>query len=1117
MSTKWTTEQQNAIDVRNCNTLVSAAAGSGKTAVLVERVINMITDEENPVYINELLIATFTNAAATEMKERIFKSLQDKIKENPESTFLRKQLILLGQAQISTIHSFCTNLIRENFHLLNVRSDFEIADDIKIATIKKMAIEEVMEQYYIDGNETFHNLVDALGGKKNDDDLIGIILDVYKYSESLSNPEMWLRLCYNNLDCKEFIEKIKAFVNDNVEKILISIQKEYDIALDIIENDAGLSNYYETYCQEADFFKKMAVKNDEMVKMVSEYDFSRLKPKKKDADPHNYCVVKKVRENAKEFLSLIKELYIYDEKSIENEVLAMLPYIKTIADIVIDFKNKFSSLKNEENLLDFNDLEHYSIRLLEENEDVRKLLKNKYKEILVDEYQDTNGVQAYLFELLSNGHNLFMVGDVKQSIYGFRNSNPRYFIEKYNRYEFDSSVNRKINLSKNFRSSNAVISAVNCYFDNIMVSDIGGVEYSNGHALVYGNETIKNVDKTVERYVINKKKAANEGFDEFKDDLSIAEPVFVADKIRELVEIEKYQIYDKNTNSYRTITYNDIVILMRKTKNIASLYADILAERGIPVYTAESGGYFNSIEVATVLSFLKVIQNPLQNIPLLAIMRSPIYSFDDNLIAEIRAENTNGYLFNVLKKSKNHKAMSLINDIENFISFAKYNDVGAVVRKIVYDTGYYHFVGGLENGNIKMLNLSLLCERADEFSANAYKNISNFVLYVNNMIENNNEYPSPKLISENDNVVTIMSIHKSKGLEFPVVFLCEAGKPLNKRDSSKTFIHDEELGLAINIIDIKRHLKYVPFIKKAIALKKNIEYTAEEIRLLYVALTRAKYKLIITGTLTVNGDFYTEKNLTDLDVLLYKNYLDMLSLDIKTVPQTVVYTAVEVLSKDTAVKETIINDKTKKDFTSFYDEISSILNYKYTYEESKYIPSKKSISEIVEDNEFNFSKIREMDSKITAAQRGTLIHFVLQNLNLSDVSSVDAIEGQIDYMINNGMFDIAYKNIIDINAILAFFKSEIGLRMLKSDKILREFKFCVDFPANELGYLLSDETVLMQGVIDCCFIENDKFVIIDYKTGSLKEKYKKQLELYKRCLEISTGIEVSETCIYPLI
>lgn len=1114
MSTKWTTEQEKAISLRNCNTLVSAAAGSGKTAVLVQRVIDMITDETNPVYINELLIATFTNAAASEMQERIYNALQKKIRENPDNSFLKEQVVLLGQAQISTIHSFCMNLIRENFHLLGIRHDFDIADEVKLSAMRKIALEEVFDKYYKAGEVDFLNTVDAFGGKKNDDNLSEIILSVYNFAESLPNPVGWLNDSVENLKCADVVQRFKDIVHKSLKQQFTSIKREYEQALDLIENDVGLNAYHDIYLNEYNTFEKLS--NNINDNSLLTFEFARLPRKGKNADSVCADYVKKVRDNAKKQFAKVADLCLYTDEEIAYEIHLMLPNVKTVCNLVIDFKNKFSMLKNAENIMDFNDLEHFAIKLLEENTEVRDYMKGFYKEILVDEYQDTNGVQAYLFEMLSNGSNLFMVGDVKQSIYGFRNSNPKYFIEKFSSYNFDyTAEGTKINLAKNFRSSNGVINKINDFFKKLMVGELGGVTYNEEHALVYGNEQITDVDSPLERYVINTK---TDSADDIEVDKVQAEAIFTANRIYELVEKQKPEIFDKSVNGYRSITYKDIVVLMRRTKNVASVYAEIFAERGIPVYTAESGGYFNCVEIATVMSFLKIIENPLQDIPLLAVMRSPIFGFDDNLIAEIRAENRKCHFYNLLKKSDNDKVVEFINRINKFRGFAKFNNVGAVVRKIIFDTGYYQFVGGLSNGEVRMMNLNLLCERANAFSQRGYKGVSQFISYVNTMIDSGNEYSLPKLISENDNVVNIMSIHKSKGLEFPVVFLCESGLQFNKMDLSKQIVFDEELGLTMDIVDVKRRLKYTPYVKRAICEKKIDDLVAEEIRLLYVALTRAKHKIIITGSKSVSDSISDMSDNSAYNIKLKKCYLDMLLTDIKGVLDAKIYSIEEILNMD-EVYETVKEDKSVKfDYSEFYEEVSKRLDYDYPYLYSKFVPSKKSISEVISaDDDINLAIISDKGDKISSGQRGTIIHFVLQNIKLDNVGSADAISSQIETMINNGIFDEKYKDIIDVDALYAFFSSDIGKRMLNSNQVYREFKFCVDLPAGELGYESTDETILIQGVIDCCFIENDEFVIIDYKTGSLKEKYKKQLELYSRCLEISTGKSVKETHIYPLI
>lgn len=1121
MSTRWTTEQKNAITIRNCNTLVSAAAGSGKTAVLVQRVIDMITDETNPVYINQLLIATFTNAAATEMMERIHIALQKKINEDPDNAYIREQLVLLGQAQISTIHSLCTNIIRENFHLLGIRHDFDIADEAKLAVMKSDALEEVLEKSYISGNVDFLRTVDAFGGKKDDSNLSKIILAVYKFAESLPNPVEWLENCVKNLENADNIK----FFKDTIDSRFCEFERtaeEYENALEVISNDPGLQGYYNVFFDEYKILKRISKKefDDDFVNCLLNFKAERLTGKKACADPENTAYVKKIRDIGKGQINDFAQLCGYTDDDIIDEINVMLPYIKTICGLVKEFIDIFSSKKLAENLLDFNDLEHYAIKLLEDNDDLRSYLQGYYKEILVDEYQDTNGVQAYLFELLSNGNNLFMVGDVKQSIYGFRNSNPKFFIDKYNKFSFNYQTSgTKINLAKNFRSGNNLINSVNGYFQKLMINELGGVTYNKDHALEYGNERIKDMENPVERYVINIKPSDNK---DIVGDIGIdkvrTEAIFVANRIYNLVEKQKPEIYDKSIDGFRSVTYKDIVILMRKTKGVASVYAQVLGERGIPVYTAESGGYFDCIEIATIMSFLKIIENPLQDIPMLAVMRSPIYGFDDNTIAEIRAENKDIRLYKLLKHSKNQKVVDFINELNLYREYAKYNNIGAVVRKLVFDTGYYQFVGGLVNGDVRMMNLKLLCERANNFSQNGFKGVSQFISFVKRMIENDSEYSSPKLISESENVVNIMSIHKSKGLEFPVVFLCETGKQINKRDLSERYMFDEELGLVLNIVDVKRRLKYTPYVKYALKEKKLDELISEEIRLLYVALTRAKNKIIITGT-------HSGYNIPDGELINFSynirsktRYLDWLISDIKGVPKATVYNVSQVLDMDVRFAEELEDAKHKTDYSEFYDDIAEILDFSYPFPDSKYVPSKKSISEVIAKNDaVNLVEISARTDNISAAQKGTLIHFVLQNIDLKRVYSVDAIALQIDNMIKKGIFTEEYKSVIDVDAIYGFFSSDIGKRMLNSNQVYREFRFCVDVPASELGYTSQDETVLMQGVIDCCFVEDDNFVIVDYKTGSLQEKYKSQLKLYKRCLEISTGETVKETHIYPLI
>lgn len=1120
MPTKWTNEQINAITSRGNNILVSAAAGSGKTAVLVERVIEMISNEKEPLYINNLLIATYTNAAAGEMRERIYNALKIKISENPNSEYLKKQLILLNQAQISTIHAFCINLLRDNFNLLNIQHDFEIADDMKTSVLKKKAMDLLMDEMYTKSEPEFFEAVDSFGGKKSDEGLLNIILNLNRFTEGLAYPDEWLNNAINNGNSFENISRFaKEYVRDELENII----NMYFIALDLIDTDEGLCPYADYFSDLYDRFNTIYENFDnyDFVKSVfDDFSFGSLPRKKKEADETAVSYVKGVRDYSKKQIDKLRIMYSYTEKDFDDEQKLMFPYVSTICFLVKRFREIYAELKRKENLMEFSDLEHFTIKLLDENEDIRKLLNEKYTEIFVDEYQDTNAVQSRLFELISNGKNLFMVGDVKQSIYAFRNSNPKFFIDKYRLYD-ESGIGegKKITLSKNFRSSNGILRFVNNIFEKLMTEKLGGVLYNDDQRLFYGNESIKDIEKSYEIHIADSK---------FNDDSTLPdemkmydkvqlEAMMVAEKIIDIVKNEKPQIIDSETGEYRNVTYKDIAVLMRNTKNTSSVFADIFASFGIPVYAEETGKYLNNIEIATVISFLKIIDNPLQNVPMLAVLRSPVYNFSDELIAKIRSENKYVSLYDNLKNSGDEKAVNFISDLSELIEFSKYNDVLKVIKKIIYDKGYYTFVGGLADGERRMMNLRLLCERADLFMKRGFKSTSQYVRFIENMVYYNNEYTCAKSISGNDNVVKIMTIHKSKGLEFPVVFLSGCSTKFNTDDIKKPCIYDENFGIFTNIIYKERNLKYVPHSKSFAAQKKKRDICSEEVRLLYVALTRAKYKLIITASMS---DAYKKVSKYKDDIFTDKDkYIDWILPACSSVVVPKLHSAEDIVNNLHVCSGGVKHIGNNEDYSDMYDDIDEILSFNYGYGNVKAIPSKLAISDIVSlnDDEIYLQKISDKKNSVTNAQRGTLIHFILQNIDLSRVGTKEDINSQIDMMCVKGMFDASYKEFIDADAIYGFFKSSIGERMLKSESVYREFKFCVDVPSFEVGFDSDEETVLIQGVIDCCFIEDGDFVIIDYKTGSMQEKYKEQLRFYKTCLKIATGKNVKETFIYPLI
>lgn len=1122
MSTKWTANQAEAINVRNTNTLVSAAAGSGKTAVLVERVINIITDENNPVYINNLLVATFTNAAAAEMKERIYKAIQQKMSETPDNDFLNQQLVLLGQAQITTVHSFCINLLRENFYHLGIRHDFEIGDEVKLDELKDKALTSLFDEMYKEKNKDFLSLVDVFGGARSDSGLVDMVLNLGRFSEAVAYPEKWLMDC---IVMPDDMGVYKNYIFGEAVDMIFQAAEGYKTAIGYIKNDEAIAPYLGLFGEELDFFETLCKKIDErdfVKEALLNFSFKTLPRKNSKALDLYSDIVKSIRDGVKKSFNNVLKLIDYTDEEIEEEYRQMLCFVKPLCELTAEFRKRYAELKLEENLMDFADLEHFSIKLLDEHEDVRQACQQKYAEIFVDEYQDTNAVQARLFELLSRGNNLFMVGDVKQSIYAFRNSNPRFFIDKYNEFDIDGNKKgKKILLSDNFRSTNGVISFVNDIFGKIMTKNLGGVDYGEDHVLAYGNKSMEDVDVSAEVHIIDQDMSECSDDEQVVDKTQL-EAIFVANSIINLVENEKPQIYDKYTDKYRNIEYRDIAILMRKVKGVANVYADVFAKKGIPVFSEETGTFFNSIEIATVLSFLKIIENPLQDIPMLAVMRSHIYGFDDNAIAELRAGNLYEHIYTTLKNSDNPKALKLVADLEKLSELSKSNDVDYIIRKIIYDTGYYQFVGGLPGGEMRMANLRVLCEKANNFARGGYKNLLRFVRYIESVLDGKSEFVSAKMLSENDNVVNIMTIHKSKGLEFPVVYLSNCGAEFNKRDLSKIYMFDADLGVATDIVDVKRRFKYPPYVKKAYKIKKELELVSEEVRLLYVALTRAKYKVVVTAAMNKAYDNFSKLNSKPSIEATFKGertYIQWLSNVLK--PANVqLHSAADVLDehKNCCLKKTVFDDD-NADFSEFYTEIDKRLNYTYQFENSRFVPSKKSISEIADtvDENVHLASVSVLSSGLTPAQRGTVIHFVLQNLDLNDVSDESAVKNQLGGMVSKDMLSREYADLVDCVAISEFFSSDIGKRMLASGTVYREFKFCVDVPSADLDYEDTDEKILVQGVIDCCFIEDGEFVIVDYKTGSMQEKYKRQLEMYAKCLEIATGKMVKETCIYPLI
>ena len=948
MGTKWTEEQELAINTRKCNLLVAAAAGSGKTAVLVERIIKMITEGENPVDIDKLLVVTFTNAAASEMRERIGDAISKALEKDPSSEVLQRQLALLNRASITTMHSFCLEVIKNNFHLIDLDPGFRIGDQTECELIKQDILADLFEDMYAKDDECFKDLVEAYGGSKSDDNLNSIILKFYNFIMSGPWPEAWLKdkveefniNSIEELEGKKWIEVLK-------ESIILDLNNAYSMltqARDIAEMGGGLEPYLVNIYPEIIQVEELKIALSEgIVKFYNKLmgvSFGRLKSVRK-ASVHDERALEKtksLRDESKKIIENLRDNVF--ETSLEEAVLGMkkmYPLMKCLKDLVIEFSNRYRDKKREKDILDFNDLEHLCLEILIDKDEEGNIkpsqvaleFKDKFEEVLVDEYQDSNTIQETIVGMVSRrdveNPNVFMVGDVKQSIYKFRQANPELFLEKYINYrEFEDS-NRKIMLYKNFRSREEIINGVNYIFKTLMSNTVGELEYDEKEALnlgaSYGELNEENVEKEyideienlkvagdIELNILNKagnKEYSDDELGEEEEDLDSIqlEARIIGKKINELMnpgDGSHYMVFYKDLGKYRKIKYKDIVILLRATKNWAETFVDELGTYGIPVYADTGTGYFQTIEIRTILALLHIIDNPMQDIYILSALRSPIFSFTSEEFADLRLLNRDKYFFEIIKevvdgtydesisKDLKGKCKYFLDYLNKWREKAAYMPIDEFIWFLYSDTSYYGYVGTMPNGVQRQANLRILFQRAKQYESTSFKGLFNFINFINKLKKSSGDMGSAKILGENENVVRIMSIHKSKGLEFPVVILGGTGKQFNKMDLREDILLHETLGIGTNCIDVKKRIKYDTLQKHAIKKKCELEVLSEEMRILYVAFTRAKEKLIITGAVSdlekscenwCKASASSEENrINPGNVLKGKSYLDWIGM-----------------------------------------------------------------------------------------------------------------------------------------------------------------------------------------------------------------------------------------------
>ncbi|MBC2296489.1 helicase-exonuclease AddAB subunit AddA [Listeria welshimeri] len=1171
VNTLWTDDQWKAIQANGNNILVAAAAGSGKTAVLVTRIIEKLVDETGNLNVDELLIVTFTNASAAEMKYRIGKSLEEALSQNPDSSHLKKQVALLNYASISTLHSFCLEIIRKHYFEADIDPNFRLIEPIESSMIRDEVLEELLEkEYSIANNEAFFHLVESFTGDRTDAELHMLISKLYDFSRANPNPDLWLEQMVNFYDTKDInsITELPYFpiIKEDIE-LRINQAKSYLLnAIEYASENNGPAPYLETLendLAQLNTLSNISWTNWQDVKLrVESMDFKRIPSLKNKSDYDEEYVeeTKRFRDAAKkEIKNVLVDWFSREETNYLADLEKMKPDIKTISELVKNFDNNFFEEKQRRGVLDFNDLEHLALKILLKNDvpsDVAKSYQKQFKEVLIDEYQDTNMVQETILLLVTNSEeskgNLFMVGDVKQSIYRFRLAEPTLFMTKYQEYQQNGEGEGiRIDLSQNFRSRKEVLDATNFIFHQLMDKHVAEIDYDEAAELTLGANFPKSNHMATELLLIDMKSNENESEDELSPQelqKNQVEARAIATKIREMID-NKFPIYDKKLQQNRSIQYRDIVILSRSMTSAPDM-EEAMKVQDIPFYVSNNSGYFETTEVATMIALLKVIDNPYQDIPLAAVLRSPIVGLNEEELGQIRMAKKKGYFFDALLAYKDITVSAAADRISDFITqlnnwreLSIRENLTALIWQIYQETNFYEFVGGLPGGKQRQANLRALYDRANQYEKTAFRGLFRFVRFVERLEVRGDDLGTAKTLGEKEDVVRMMTIHASKGLEFPVVIISGLSKKFNMRDIYSKTLLDKDYGFASNYRDIEKMIVYPTIMQQAIKQKKSREMIAEEMRVLYVALTRAEEKLILTATVP---DFEkTSKNWLQVSnqketilpasirakakcyldwigntIIRHTSFKDLLCEErIQTLP-TEMKLQIEIKTKEmfltTELEEHKVdnwleNVKAHEPVpvqSAYKDEIERFMNYKYKDVAATEIRAKQSVTELkrqfsLQDSWSDTSILKEFQkvsldrpkflqqNKLSATEIGTAMHTLMQAVSLTYKPSEKDLTSLLQSMQEKDILTEAQIKAINIKQIMGFFDSPLGETVLqKSDQVKREVPFSYLLPVAKL-YKQSDleEHVLIQGVVDSMIEEEGAITLIDYKTDKIEGRY----------------------------
>ncbi|GIP39596.1 ATP-dependent helicase/nuclease subunit A [Paenibacillus sp. J31TS4] len=1290
----WTDGQWEAIARRGSNILVAAAAGSGKTAVLVERIIRRVSDEREPVDVDRLLVATFTKAAASEMRERIREALEKALYAKPDSAHLRRQLALLGRASITTLHSFCLEVIQRYYQMIRLDPGFRIANETETDMLRQDVLEELFEEYYTnaDAASPFWTLLEWFGGERSDEALFRLVLRLHDASQSHPDPAGWLQEMAGLFDPEGerpslWFETLQRDVRLELEGMLGLLAEASRLA----GLPGGPAPYLVNLTEEkAALAELLQLSEGEWEALYAAFQtapFGRLKPcKGDDLDPALQQQTKELREIAKtRFAKLKSELFGRTPEEYRRELGVMRPLMEMLTELTLAFGDRFQKGKAGKGLIDFGDLEHYCLAILADPAsppgELRPSLaaqdyRNQFVEILLDEYQDTNLVQEAIVSLISRdgAGNRFMVGDVKQSIYRFRLAEPGLFLAKYKSFGSDGSGDGvRIDLSSNFRSRREVVDGVNFLFKRFMKETVGEVAYDRDAELVYGasyyEQAAAGRELPVEWMLIDRSRTGldeTEGPDEPAGEAADGEgPEAEAGlpdpeeerqewetaqlearsiglQIRRLLGADggkPFQVYDKREKGLRDATYRDIVILLRATQSWAPVFMEELRLLGIPAYADLNTGYFSATEVDIVLSLLKVIDNPYQDIPLAGVLRSPILGLSADELAAIRLKDRKGSYYAALlafaeeeggREELRGRIVRFLRQLEGWRTDARQGSLTDLIRTLYRETGFYEFVGGMPGGIQRQANLRALQDRARQYEATSFRGLFRFLRFVERMQESGGDLGTARALGEQEDVVRIMSIHKSKGLEFPVVFVAGLGKGFNRMDLQAAFLLHKELGFGPRYVDLEQRVSYPSLPTLAIRRRMKLELLAEEMRILYVALTRAREKLFLLGTVksldkqlaawSRTAAAGESGELADADVAQAKSYLDWVgpsllmhgasrqqleamgreeaegvkTLEDPSLWKLHVLTSGMLLEEAAAAHDALAGQEEKLDavrqlkpvaspLTEEGREVMRRLGWAYRWPAASRMPTKTSVTEmkrrrdaeellqggpLTEPEEashfappaeprptgvYRRPRFRE-DKRLNAAERGTAYHAVMQRMPLREGLTREDVGRTIADMVGHRLLTQEQADAVDADVVWTFFETLVGRRLLRAPRVLREQPFNYGLPAREvfgsggvpkpageepdsgarrneetLHAGLDDgqqdggeETILIQGVIDCLFEDEEGLVLLDFKTDArrgrtpeeMAARYAIQLELYGRAIENSLKKPLTEAYLY---